>query len=302
MNLQRLLAICAMVCVAGTGAAQQPSSTSEVRIEGSMIAIDCDCPNGPSLDLLRPWITDAADAVKTYFGRFPVRSLRIAVTGSDGRGVHSGKTFTYRGALIRVGVGRDTGAADLKRDWVMTHEMIHLTQPELDERHAWMQEGMATYVEPVARVQAGQLDASEIWRDMVRDMPKGLPAAGDRGLDNTPTWGRTYWGGAMFFLFADVGIREQTGNRLGLQHALRAMLDARGKPIGLQELFAIGDRATGTTVLVDLYGKMAAAPMKPDLEDLWRRLGVARIDGGVRFDDQAPLAKVRKAITAAPAN
>jgi hypothetical protein len=179
----------------------------------------------------------------------------------------------------------------------MTHEMVHLAQPELDGRHAWMQEGMATYVEPIARVQGGQLDAAEIWRDMVRDMPRGLPAAGDRGLDNTHTWGRTYWGGAMFFLLADVGIREHTGNRAGLQQALRAMLDRRGKPIGLRELFAIGDRTTGTNVLADLYDKMGSAAVTPDLEDLWRRLGVQRIDDGIRFDEAAPLAQVRKAIT-----
>jgi hypothetical protein len=41
----------------------------------------------------------------------------------------------------------------------------------------------ATYVEPVARVEAGDLTAEKIWGDMLRDMPKGLPQKGDRGLD-----------------------------------------------------------------------------------------------------------------------
>ena len=57
---------------------------------------------------------------------------------------------------------------------------------------------------------------------MVRDMPKGLPQAGDEGLDNTDTWGRKYWGGAMFCLFADVEIRK--ANR---QPARPAGCDAR---------------------------------------------------------------------------
>jgi hypothetical protein len=43
---------------------------------------------------------------------------------------------------------------------------------------------------------------------MMRDMPKGLPQAGDQGLDNTDTWGRKYWGGAMFCLMADIEIRR----------------------------------------------------------------------------------------------
>ena len=42
---------------------------------------------------------------------------------------------------------------------------------------------------------------------------------GGFGLDNTHTWGRTYWGGAMFCLLADVEIRRRTHNRRGLQDA-----------------------------------------------------------------------------------
>ena len=51
---------------------------------------------------------------------------------------------------------------------------------------------------------------AEIWQAMMRDMPKGLPQAGDQGLDNTGTWGRKYWGGAMFCLLADIEIRKAT--------------------------------------------------------------------------------------------
>ena len=76
--------------------------------------------------------------------------------------------------------------------------MVHLALPDMEDRHAWLSEGLAVYVEPVARAQAGDLSAKEIWLAMMRDMPKGLPQAGDRGLDNTDTWGRKYWGGAMF--------------------------------------------------------------------------------------------------------
>jgi hypothetical protein len=59
-------------------------------------------------------------------------------------------------------------------------------------------------------------------------MPQGLPQAGDRGLDHTPTWGRTYWGGAIFYLLADVKIRKRTRNRVGLQQALQGILAAGG--------------------------------------------------------------------------
>ena len=40
--------------------------------------------------------------------------------------------------------------------------------------------------------------------------------------------------------------------------------------------------------------------MKVDLDDLWRRLGVIADGRDVRFDERAPLAAVRRSITARP--
>lgn len=62
----------------------------------------------------------------------------------------------------------------------------------------------------------------------------------------------------------------------------------------------MGDKATGTTVLTDLYAKMGAKPYAPDLDALWRDLGVSVKDERAAFDDEAPLAPIRRAITAPP--
>jgi len=37
-----------------------------------------------------------------------------------------------------------------------------------------------------------------------------------------------------------------------------------------------------------------------DLDGIWKKLGVVRIPGGVRFDDTAPEATIRMAITRRP--
>jgi predicted metalloprotease with PDZ domain len=130
-------------------------------------------------------------------------------------------------------------------------------------------------------------------------MPKGEPAEGDQGLDNTHTWGRTYWGGAMFCLLADVRIRERTGNRKGLQDALRGILNGGGnitKDWDIEKALALGDKATGTTVLRDLYKEMRDKPAPADLDALWKKLGVELKDIAVTFDDKAPEANIRKAM------
>jgi hypothetical protein len=191
------------------------------------------------------WVKAAAEAVTTYYGRFPVPEVLIQITPFEGRGTRDGMTFGDRGGRITIGVGNETSPSEFAADWMLTHEMVHLAFPSVNEKHHWIEEGIATYVEPIARIRAGQLMAGQMWLDLVRNMPQGLPQVGDRGLDHTRTWGRTYWGGALFCLLADVEIRRQTNNAKGLEHALRGILDAGGdirKEWNLQDVLAVGDK------------------------------------------------------------
>jgi hypothetical protein len=45
---------------------------------------------------------------------------------------------------------------------------------------------------------------------------------------------------------------------------------------------------------------MATTPVTIDLDGLWKKLGIIRTEAGIRFDDTAPDAAIRAAITAAP--
>ena len=318
----RLLLLPGLACVASLlWATQNPppehrgppwrsavASTQSFRIAGS--ALQVDFAPGP-LDLPTPqilqWIENAASAVATYYGRFPVPRDRILIVPTEDRsGVLQGTTWGGVGgfpAFTRIRLGQHTTLAALTGDWMMTHELTHSGFPSQEDEHHWIEEGIAVYVEPVARVQAGFLTAEKIWADMLRDMPKGNPQPGDQGLDQTHTWGRTYWGGAQFCLLADVTIREQTHNTKGLQDALRAIAAAGGtidQDWPIEKAFATGDAATGTRVLEQQYDRMANAPVSIDLEALWKKLGIVRTETGIRFDDSAPEAAIRKAITATP--
>jgi hypothetical protein len=248
--------------------------------------------------LLLNWVDHAAHAVASYYQRFPVNDVYLRIDSFDGRGVRDGHTFGDNVPRISIAVGNASAAADFASDWMLTHEMIHLAFPSMPERNHWIEEGLATYVEPVARARVGQLTVEQVWSDWVRDMPKGLPREGDRGLDFTPTWGRTYWGGALFCLLAEVEIRERTENKRGLEDALRAILEAGNicDDWPIERALRIGDAATGVPVLQELYQKMNATPVPVDLADLWKRLGIQNEDGHVKFNDSAPLAAIRHAI------
>jgi len=259
-----------------------------------------------SRDIVDNWIKRAAAAVCTYYGKYPVPFVALRVHVQGPAGVHHGVTYPHGdGGFIRITVGPSTTAADLDSDWTLTHEMIHLAFPSMAENHHWIEEGISVYVEPIARVQAGQLPVTKMWHDVVRDMPQGEPQPGDGGLDRTHTWGRTYWGGAMFCLLADVRIRERTHNRKGLRDALRAILDTSGgidQDWPIEHAFAVGDKATGTSVLADLYREMSDKPVQVDLAALWQKLGIERkSDGSIEFVSSAPEANIREAITRPPA-
>jgi hypothetical protein len=245
------------------------------------------------------WVRRSAEIVAQYYGRFPTSRLTVRLVAQPGAGVQGGKTFANPDAFIRVQLGSDVSAQQLLNDWMLVHEMTHLALPDTGEAHAWLSEGLATYVEGVARVQAGNRNERDVWAEEVRAMPRGLPEPGDRGLDHTHTWGRTYWGGAMFCLLADVGIRQRTELRLGLQDALRAVLRESGglaTDWPIERVLRTGDAAVGTRTLEDLYAQMKDTPVRPDLMSLWRELGVFPEGDSVRLSDDAPLAPVRRAI------
>jgi len=284
----------------------QVVSSQQIKIGGAELQVDFAA--GP-LDLppaqILPWVTRAAQAVTTYFGRFPVARARILIIPvPDERGIVQGTTWgDMRGypGFTRIRLGQHTTEKDLAEDWTMTHELVHMGFPSMPDEQHWIEEGLATYVEPIARVQTGELQAGQVWGDMISGMPKGEPKAGDQGMDHTHTWGRTYWGGALFCLVADVTIREQTSNKRGLQDALRAIVAAGGtidQDWTLARAFEVGDKATGTHVLTELYAHWGNSPMPVDLAKIWAKLGVTPGPSGAEFSANAPEAKIREAITA----
>jgi hypothetical protein len=279
-----------------------PAPSTALVVQGSILCVAIDDPaNALRQRLLRDWIERSARIVADYYARFPAPFVVLHIRAATGGGVSGGRTTNESGLVIQVSVGRDATSSELAADWVLVHEMVHLALPEIGRRHNWLAEGLATYVEGIARAQFGNRAVSDVWAEYRHSMPFGLPHEGEGGMDQTPTWARTYWGGALYCLQADVGLREHTGNRAGLQTALRAILretGGYGAERDIDDVLRIGDAATGTRVLQDLYAESKATAVAPNLELLWSRLGVPDDPKSEPFDDHAPLAAIRLAITA----
>lgn len=107
------------------------------------------------------WIHRAGRVVSRYYGHFPVPLMILRLMAVPGARVESGTQFHGHPPLVRVLLGRDTAAA-FRDDWVLVHEMVHTAFPALPREQRWLEEGLAVYVESVARMRAGELSADRL--------------------------------------------------------------------------------------------------------------------------------------------
>lgn len=247
------------------------------------------------------WLARSARTLTAYLGRFPAPQAVVTLNAGSGAGVRSGLTFDGPPPGIRVTVGVDTTREGFLADWIMVHEMMHLAISQLPRRYNWFHEGAATYVEIIARARSGLTSQVFAWDQLMRNLHNGLPLPGETGMDGSQRWGRIYWGGALFFLLADLEIRQRTGNRLGLQDAFAGLVQSGsnyGQRWGLERTLQLADSATGTSALTELYLRMKDDAVATDLPQLFKRLGLQRGETGLQLLAEAPLAGARRAIIA----
>ena len=166
----------------------------DLRVETGLLTVAiAKVPRRQSEEELLGWIRDSAALIERYFGRFPADGALLLVLPARGHQIH-GRCRGTGGASILFTLGTEVDLAEARRSWELVHEMVHLGFPSLARRHIWVEEGLATYVEPIARARVGELSAGKVWGDLVRGLPQGLPRQGDEGLwlarcsGCSPTW------------------------------------------------------------------------------------------------------------------
>lgn len=245
------------------------------------------------------WIEASARAVSAFYGRFPVpRAVLGVIPVPDRDGVVFGKVLPESAPGIVLRVGEQATERALYADWVLVHELFHLGFPSFRDEGKWLDEGLATYFEPIIRARAGFITERDVWREFARDMPNGLGAV-EGGLENARDYRGMYWGGAIACLLTDVEARRGSGGKIGLEHGLRRIFDAGGNASEvwtLERTVAIADSAFEKPVLRDVAKAFGTRGGSVDLRGLFARLGVRETEDGIELDEGAPLAAVRRAI------
>jgi len=249
----------------------------------------------PDQELAR-WVERTGQAVSRWFGRFPVDRAVLLITPATGGGIQ-GVTYGEGGPHIYLKIPRNYSAAQIADSWQLCHELVHLAVPDMPYQHRWLEEGIATYVEPLIRRQMGLVSDKKVWSDLVEGLPRGLAEVSDGGLDGNHSWGATYWGGALFCLVVDVRLRAESHNLHTFQQALRGVT-AQGnisQSWTLSQFLDTAGAAVHSQVLEQVHEEMAQAGERLDLDQLWQKLGVQERAGHLLFV-AAPLDFVRQGI------
>ena len=174
-RLSGVLAV-ASCSVAMLGRASAAEDTAEVAVDKAKLAVTfSEPPSAPLRQAGLHWIAESARAVTVYLGHFPIERVRIRIRMRDGHGASNGTTYGWHGGLITLSLGRGSTADDFAEDWLMTHEMLHLGFPSVPEQHHWIEEGISTYVEPIARCRAGLKTPEAVWKELMDGLPRVCP-------------------------------------------------------------------------------------------------------------------------------
>jgi hypothetical protein len=137
-----------------------------------------------------------------------------------------------------------------------------------------------------------------VWSFFAENMSNGVSRWGNQGLDFDHSWGAVYWGGALFWLIADVEIHRATDNRCSVGDALSEIVKQGGinaNEWDFEQALSVGDSVLGSPILDQLYAHLGRKAHTIDLRALFARLGVEGKDG-LQLDDTAPFSAIRRAL------
>jgi hypothetical protein len=254
------------------------------------------------------WLSEAAGAVGTLYGAFPLRSPQVLVVplGHQSDAVPWAQVVRGGGAAALFFVDQRRPLEEFRDDWTATHEFSHMLLPYLGRDHAWLSEGLASYYQNVLRARAGMLDEASAWERMQAGFERGRAqqrhgtlAYLSREMYSERAYKRVYWSGAAYWLEADVALRRESAGTRSLDTVLAALreccLPASAMWTGpqlLERLDALGD----TRLFTSLARQYLAAREFPDMSPIYDDLGVRVRGDHVSLDDDAAGAGWRRGI------
>jgi len=232
---------------------------------------------------LKTWIARTLLAVEDLVAPLPfdvhVHFYRLADRGEP---VPWANTRRGRRQGVNFHVDPAFPADAFYADWTAAHELSHLLIPSLGEASSWFAEGFASYMQyqvmqHMAVMNAGDVMAAyrkRIQRAESRFRYPGMPfVTASRKLRSAGDYPTYYWGGATYFLRADMALRQ---NASGSLSALLGdyLACCRDNEPDIAQLVQQFDRLLGEAFFTDLLLEFQTRPGFPRYRDALRALAI----------------------------
>lgn len=265
-----------------------------------------DPPSRQRADDLHAWLREVAQTTLAAYGHFPVASAQVVVVEIKSRSdspVPWGQTTRGGGVAVELFVRRGASLAELRADWTAAHEFAHLFHPYLGNSGRWLAEGLASYYQNVLRARAGLVSEAYAWERLDAGFGRGRESAPgvslaqisngsrQRGAGIRGGWPvmRIYWGGAAFWLEADIALHQQRG--IGLEQVLAGYSTCclpEADRVAPDAFLARLDAISHSDIFSRLAQKHLQATQFPSLNASYAALGLrVTDDNAVLSDDPA---------------
>jgi hypothetical protein len=254
------------------------------------------------------WLSSAIDVLAQNEGGFPTTRVSAVVlpAGDHREPVPFGMVARGGQASLLLLVSASATEQALRRDWVLPHELSHLLLPFIEREQAWLSEGLASYYQELLRARAGVQSEQTALRRLARSLHDAAQTSGEGSIVRdsarmhlTHAYRRVYWGGAAFWLAADVALRRDSHGHTSLDSVLAALRaeGALSRVWTARALLHRLDVLGGRPLFSQGY---AAAEQRdfPEFESTLEALGVRLSGGELELDDAAPLAELRRSLFA----
>jgi len=251
----------------------------------------------PKSDLIDQWLTDIAKALAHYLGDYPTKQTQVIVISKTKRKqgpVPWGDFSRGNGFGIRFVIVPSYDMHDFYADWTATHEFSHQLLPKINYDDIWLSEGLASYLQYVLMGQSGVLTHEQAWLRLYKGLQRG--ENGTKKVKNEPLSqtsanrkhggrsGRTmriYWSGALYFLQADIALRQQSKGQVGLNDILLKLNRCciKGSKVWTGSLLAAKlDSLSEFKIFSELYLEFSSSVDFPAYDNSFKQLGVVFSD------------------------
>ena len=266
--------------------------------------------NRSELQQTEQWLKDVTDSLLMVYGEWPKDEFEIIVKSTHrGRGpVPWGQVNRDDPNRVSLFINPDYGFDAVSDDWTAYHELSHLLIPYRGYGDLWISEGLASYYQNIIQARSGMLNERQFWNKLISGFERGKRQTNYSHLklskvsDNMRRYRnhmRVYWSGVLFWLTADLEIREQSNNKQSLDSLLKQLkYCCEKRDMSSTSIMRKLDQLYGGKTFTPLFYKFRNSYKIPDYQPILKSMGIEKSNrwSRLRINKNARLANLSEQI------